>query len=310
MARRKSRRRAASFNGKWALVVEPGRVRAGAWTAGVFAALTEMGITIASFNFAIGVSSGAACLLYYVTKQLRRGLVIWRRHLGGSKLVRWWNPILLRPFLDLHYLFEHVFTKAAPLNHKRVVRATTKFEIVVTNIRTGCAEYVNVTPENCLRVAKASAALRPFFWGPVRWNGGSYLDGGFSDILPIQHAIDHGYKNILAITVEPIGTRATPHSRLLARILFPFSRNMRHAFLTSHERYNRAMETIEHPPEGVTIVAIRPQQELGLNGFETRQEKIDETMAEAKREALRIITGERLRSRLPNVKKIRNGKRR
>ena len=78
-----------------------------------------------------------------------------------------------------------------------------KFTIVCTNIINGKPVYINPSTENWLICLEASSSLPILTKKPIKIDGESYLDGGFSDPLPVDKAIEDGAEKILIIRTRP-----------------------------------------------------------------------------------------------------------
>ena len=63
-----------------------------------------------------------------------------------------------------------------------------------------------IPKEHLVDYLMASSACFPFFL-PYTFNGTTYLDGGFSDNMPIQMAADRGADRILAVDLKAVGVK-------------------------------------------------------------------------------------------------------
>jgi predicted patatin/cPLA2 family phospholipase len=123
---------------KTALLVQCGGMR-GAWAAGALAALHELQHD--SFNFVVAVSSGACSAAYFVADVFEQGLSIWTKWVGDGRVLRVSNWLRFRPLIDLSYLVDHWFREFSPLPVEAFDRSPTRFEIVLTDCRTGRPVY-------------------------------------------------------------------------------------------------------------------------------------------------------------------------
>ena len=167
---------------KTGLVLEGGAMR-GMYTAGVLDIMLDHQI---HFDGIIGVSAGALFGVNYLSGQ--RGRVIRynkkyngnRDYMGLLPLLREGNIVSTRYAYDrvpkLYDVFDNETYKANT--------AQTPFYAVVTNMKTGEPEYMQVEDVFAqMDVLRASGSM-PFVSHPVEIGGRQYLDGGVADSIP------------------------------------------------------------------------------------------------------------------------------
>ena len=79
-----------------------------------------------------------------------------------------------------------------------VFSSKTKLTYVITDWISGKPYYVQPTKEKIFRQMSASCAL-PFVHSPILIDGVFYRDGGFSDPMPLQKAIDDDNDEIIVV---------------------------------------------------------------------------------------------------------------
>ena len=185
---------------KTALVLEGGGLR-GIFTAGVVDCLLENKIF---FDYVIGVSAGACNLFAYVGEQ--------RRYIKKCMIQK--NPfdsfygvpqaIESHRLVDLDKVFEE-YSENYGFDFERFISNPIRWEMVVSNMRTGQAEYLHSKDiERAKLIGKASCSL-PIITPPVRIGEDLYLDGGICDSIPVQRALDLGYDRILVVLTRKKG---------------------------------------------------------------------------------------------------------
>ncbi len=156
------------------------------------------------FSAYIGVSGGALTLSSFITKSYRKNYNViietsmsddflsLRRYINGGN------------YMDLKILFEIAQYKDPFEPNDAIDKLNKKkFTIVCTNIKNAKPVYINPTTENWLTCLKASSSLPILTKKPIKIDGESYLDGGFSDPLPVDKAIEDGAEKILIIRTRP-----------------------------------------------------------------------------------------------------------
>ena len=185
---------------KLGLVLEGGANR-GNFSVGAMDVLMEQEIWA---DYVIGTSAGIANGVSYVSRQHGRGLKIATDHMPTkqySGLRHLLNP-LNRSLYNLSYVFDGLPNKYLPFDYEAYAAFKGGVKAVTTNMRTGKAEYLECPRDDreC-RYVMASCAM-PVLFPPVEINGEKYMDGGVSDPIPAQHALDDGCDRIIVITTR------------------------------------------------------------------------------------------------------------
>lgn len=185
---------------KLGLVLEGGANR-GNFSVGAMDVLMEQEIWA---DYVIGTSAGIANGVSYVSRQHGRGLKIATDHMPTKKYSGWHH--LLNPknrsLYNLQYVFNDLPNKLLPFDYEAYARFTGGVKAVTTNMRTGRPEYLECPRDDreC-RYVMASCAL-PMLFPPVEIGGEQYMDGGITDPIPAQHALDDGCDKIIVITTR------------------------------------------------------------------------------------------------------------
>jgi predicted patatin/cPLA2 family phospholipase len=90
-----------------------------------------------------------------------------------------------------------------------------------------------------------------------------YLDGAWSDSLPVRWAIEQGATDILIV-------RTTAEKEKMEQSWFDYfgelyhwrQRDIKRIFQTNHLKFNESLEFILNPPEGIQIRQIAPDKKL------------------------------------------------
>ena len=209
---------------KTALVLSGGGSR-GAYEAGAWQALTELGIRI---DIVTGTSVGAI-----------NGAMVAQGDLENT--IRLWKEIETHMVFDVpegsppkEYAREIVINKGAGtsglkklleeyIDEDTIRSAPIEYGVVVVELPGFTPHYVykeDMAPGQMLEYILASASLYPAIHS-CEINGKEYIDGGYADVMPVQMALDKGADEIIAVYLNAVGIvdrkalKATPNLTLI-----------------------------------------------------------------------------------------------
>lgn len=245
---------------KKALVVEGGAMR-GVFASGVLDSFMEQDYR--PFHFVIGVSAGASTLVGYLSNQSFRSYRI-ITELATSK--QFYNPIrFLRGgnLIEVRWLFEEA-NKRYPVDEKRLF-SSIPFFAGATNVKTGQADYYQVTQDNFVTALEASSALPLVYKKTPYFAGESYTDGGVADSIPVQEAYRRGARDVTVILSRPLSyTMSKPKSEWMTKKLFSRYPQVANSIVQRAEKYNASLQFIHHPPKDATIRVIAPPENFSV----------------------------------------------
>ncbi|WP_413665134.1 patatin family protein [Microbulbifer sp. EKSA008] len=286
-------------NSQSALVVEGGAMR-GIFAAGVLDAFLEAGYR--PFDFAIGVSAGSTNLIGYLAGNHGRSRQILMDHARRADFIDWRRYLRGGHFCDIGWLW-HASYQDIPLSVDSYVENGIPLYAVTTSINTGEARYLKVTPENMHEVFPASCAIPVAYRGFPEVDGEPMTDGGLADSIPIIQAYQQGARNITVILSRPLGYRKIkgPAPKFIKQFFRDHAR-LFEAVLERGEKYNRALEFIEVPPEGCQVSVIAPPDNFPVKRFTQEAELLEEGYESGRTrgwEFLRELPGQR--DSLPSI---------
>ena len=241
--------------GKVALVLEGGGLR-GIFTAGVTDCFMDHGI---GFDYVCGVSAGACNTIAYIVGQKGyfRKCVTQKNRFKSFYGVP--QMIESRRFVDLDKLF-YEYTEEFDFDFQKFVDSPVDWEMVVSNIETGKAEYMSTTDvEKCKKIGCASCAI-PGLVPPVEIDGQLYLDGGACDSIPISHTLEKGYDKVVVVLTRKKGnySRITDGQKLIFSRLFAKYPNFYDAICRRSELYMKQVGICEELEKQGKVIIIRP----------------------------------------------------
>ena len=269
-----------------ALVLEGGGLR-GVFTCGVLDCFMDHGI---EFPFAVGVSAGACNGLSYMSGQKGRAkssnidLMEKHKYVGIKYL------LTQGCIMDFKLLFEDFPERIIPYDYDAYFSNPNRFVMVTTNCLTGKAEYFEEksSSERVMSIVRASSSL-PFVTKITYVDGIPMLDGGIVDSIPVQYAMDQGYKNIVVILTRNKGYRKKPSKMRLAKVIYRKYPNLQKALSERNDVYNRTMDLIEQLEDQGRITVIRPLKPVQVSRMEKDTAKLTALYEEGYKTALAML---------------------
>lgn len=205
--------------GKTGLVVEGGGMRC-AYNAGILDRFIDEDIT---FDYCIGVSAGAANTASFVARQRDRNIRFY------TKYTNRWQYFGLRSFIKtgnlfgLDYIYGDMTNSGGedPIDFEAMISNPAQFYVCTTDAQTGQPVYFSkdeFIKDNYCHI-RATCAI-PAACRPVEIDGRFYYDGGVSDSIPVQRALDDGCEKLVVILSKPRNFVRKPQSMKI------FYRNM------------------------------------------------------------------------------------
>lgn len=254
------------------IVLEGGAFR-GIYTNGVLDALMQFEINM---RCTVGTSAGALNGLNYVAGQIGRSARINLGYRHDSRYVG------LEAFKNNNGIIGFDFLLKGtqyfdPLNMPRFMNPSRDFVAVCTNCKTGKPEYFSKNKtEDIFKAIQASASM-PYVSKMVEIGDGLYLDGGCSDKIAYQWALDQGFKKIIVVRTRQRDFRKNETNPLVQRMTkrlygkYPaFERKLE----SMNEDYNKQCdELIQLENEG-RIFTIAPSLPVHVGRVESDMEKL------------------------------------
>lgn len=153
-----------------------------------------------------------------------------------------------------------------------------RLTFVTTDCETGDPYYVeNIDNPTSFKALEASTSL-PFAAKMVDLHGKQLLDGGISDPIPIEKALDDGCKKLVVILTQPQGYQKSPFkAKFLAHLKYKRYPKLVELLLTRHHIYNRQLELLEQLEQQGRAFIIRPACKLPISRTEKNKEKLKKT---------------------------------
>lgn len=256
-----------------ALVLEGGGMR-GVFTSGVLDWMIDYGIT---FPYLVGVSAGSSNALSFASHQRGRGKYIFadlqaeRHYLGVRNIFRY------RSIMDMDLLYHELPESLWPYDYAAYKANPMRVESVATDCLTGKAVYLEEKedPERIIDIVRASSSL-PFACPIAQVDGIPMLDGGIADSIPLQRAIDQGYKHAVVVLTRHRGYRKEEKPLRIPSFVYSRYPQLREALRTRGERYNTQLAMVEQLEQEGRIIVVRPNHPVEVARIETNMDKMNE----------------------------------
>lgn len=270
---------------KIGLVLEGGGLR-GLYTAGVLDALMEQGVQA---DYVIGVSAGAGNGASYVSGQPGRNRRINTEYLKDKRYLSFSSFIKTKSLFGMDFIFDEIPNRLDPFDKDTFFNSPCEFCAGVTDVQTGKAAYFGKEDlRQDFTVLRASASL-PIFSPVVEYKNGKYLDGGMSDPIPAQKALEDGCDRLIIVLTRERSYQKQPEKfRSLYRRQLRDYPAMIDALDHRHELYNRTLEKIRALEKNKTALVIAPQLPPEVSRFERDKQKLLALCERGREDILRL----------------------
>ena len=184
------------------LIVEGGGMKC-AYSAGILDRFLDDGIC---FDECIGVSAGSGNLASYLANQRERNLRFYTIYQKHPEYLGMKNYLKHGSYFNLQYIYGTITNSNGidPVDHEALMKNPAEYYLTATNARTGEAEYLSGhdMKKDDFRAIMASCAI-PVVCKPIELNGNLYFDGGVSDSIPVQKALEDGCDKLVVILENP-----------------------------------------------------------------------------------------------------------
>ena len=252
------------------LILEGGAFR-GVYTSGVTDRLLQAGI---KFNTVIGVSAGAlngACYSSGVIGLAGRVNLFHRhdRHYVGRTPLRTDKGVI-----GFSYLFGELLIELG-FDYDTFYDPSHSYYAEATNCLTGSPEYFDKGSGVIFEAIRASASM-PVVSKMVDINGTPYLDGGCSQRIPLDFALERGFEKIIVVCTKPRGFRRKETESLdpLRSRLYKAYPEFRRALTESSRVYNLTCDRLEALEKEGRLIVIAPSKDLGIKRLEGDMDKL------------------------------------
>lgn len=258
---------------KLALLAEGGGMR-GIYGAGALDCFLKEGIV---FDYCIAVSAGAANVASFLSGDYGRNYRFYAHHAKDKRYKSVGNLLKTGSFFGVEYIYDTLTNTVDPINYDVFLNTPSAFRVVVTNAKTGRAEYLNNShfgKNNCtplMASCSVPAMCRPYSIGKRE-----YYDGGVSDPIPVQKAIDDGCEKIVAVLSRPRNFEKPPERmRPAYTLLLRKYPQIIRALNERHIVYKNSISKLYELERQGRAIIIAPSEEVGASMISGNEKKLN-----------------------------------
>lgn len=240
-------------------VIDTGGGLRGIYGAGVLDRCIEKGI---SFDRCIGVSAGSANTASFLADQHGRNFRFYTQYAKRTDYMSASNILKKHSYLDLDYIYGVLSNSGGedPLDYDALMKNPTEYTVVATDAESGKPFYFSKADmrQNDYGILKASCCI-PIACKAYTVGEKQYYDGGVSDAIPIEYALDAGADRIVLILTRPIDADVSfDKERLCSVLLKSKYPNVSEALLKRGERFHNSIELAKKLEKDGRLIIIAP----------------------------------------------------
>ena len=177
----------------------------GAYTAGCLSWLVDEGI---EFDSAYGISTGAVHLCNFLLKDKKNLFDFSTKYIADIRAIGVRAFLRCGRIVDYDFLFDELLNKTLHFSLEPLKDYPRNAKIGLYDLDDGKTNYypVNTVDSDLLK----AACTLPIIGKIVDHNNNHYLDGGISDMIPIEIAKEEGNTRFLIITTKPLDYERKP----------------------------------------------------------------------------------------------------
>ena len=264
------------------LVLEGGGMK-GIYTAGVLEFFLDKDI---EFSSCYGVSAGACHLCSFLSKQKKRAYRVAVNYLDNKKYCGAFSLLTTGDLFGVDMCYDLIPNYLDPYDFETFGKYEGKAYAVVTNIRTGEAEYIQLKDmHEDIQAVRASSSM-PLVSRKVKMGGEYYLDGGIADSIPIARSIADGNEKNVVIMTKEIGFTRKPESNLaILKVRYAKYPKVYERMKERDKQYNHTLDYLDEMEKEGKAFIIRPKRKSEVGRVEKDRNKLDALFEEGYRDA-------------------------
>lgn len=274
-------------------VILPGGGMKNAYISILLMILRELKIiSLSDFTRVYAQSSAGTTALFNLLGQDSDIIRVWREELTSRRV---FGPGSLyatkgRWLGDTEHLINHC---CRDLELERLKDIETSLMIGVVDSVTGKMKHFRLNdydPPTMRKILRASCAV-PLICSPVEVEESLFVDGGLHTLLPVEKAIEDGYKKIIVFLNRPVHVLHENHQRETQVFEWFHRKNPKiiETYRGRSRRYNDALRKLSDMEEDGDAIVIAPDEELPIRRFDWRRHKVSSVSEIARADSARHI---------------------
>lgn len=256
---------------KVGLILEGGGMR-GIYTAGVLDFFIDKNIEV---DLVVGVSAGGCHAASYLSKQYKRAYHTNIDYVNDKEYLSFRNLIKTGSIFGMDLMFNKIPNELYLYDYDTFNKSKSKFTVVTTNCETGQAEYFTLTDmKKDIMYLQASCSI-PMFANIVEVDGYKLVDGGVSDSIPIEYALNEGCKkNIVILTRDKTYKKSKVKFSSFVKRKYKKYPKLVKAIENRHLNYNKSLDLVKSLEEKGDAFVIRPKFPVKVSQIEKDVDKL------------------------------------
>ncbi|MGL5642187.1 MAG: patatin-like phospholipase family protein [Paraclostridium sp.] len=256
---------------KIGLILEGGGMR-GIYTAGVLDFFIEKNIEV---DIAIGVSAGSCHASSYLSKQYKRAYHTTVDYINDKNYLSFNNLIKTGSIFGMDFMFNTIPNELNIYDHDTFNKSNTKFVVVATNCETGNPEYFELTDLKKEIIYMQASCSIPMFANIVEVDNYKLVDGGVADSIPIEYALNQGYKkNIVILTRDVTYKKSKQKFTSIVKRKYKKYPKLIKAIESRHLNYNKSLDLVNKLSQNGDVLVIRPKSPVKVSQVEKNIDKL------------------------------------
>ncbi len=257
-------------------VIDVGGGLRGIYGAGVFDRCLDDNIY---FDCCIGVSAGSANIASFLGNQKGRNYIFYHDYAFRKEYMSFYNLIKTGSYIGLDYVYGTLTNSSGenPINYKNIASYSGVLNIVSTDAANANPVYFSsedISFDN-YRIFNASSCI-PIVCKPVEINGKKYYDGGISDPVPVNRAIELGCDKIVLVLTRPVNQiKNTGADGKAAALLNKKNPQIAQALRNRADLYNKSVEKALHLEKEGKCLIISPDDCCGITTLSKNKTNLD-----------------------------------
>ena len=253
------------------LVVEGGGMR-GIYTAGVLDFFMDKNLY---FDDCYVVSAGACHVTSYLSKQKGRSAKITLDYIGDKRYCSINSLIKTGDMFGAEMIYDIIPNKLDLYDYDTFNKFKGNFYSVVTNCKTGKAEYIKIEDMKKDIIAVRASSSLPLLARIVKIDGEEYLDGGITDSIPIKKSIEDNHeKNVVILTRDKNYRKSKPGFISLLKMKYKKYPNLIKALENRYKMYNNTLDFLEEKRKENKVFIIQPKEPVNISRVEKNKDKL------------------------------------
>lgn len=267
---------------KVGLILEGGGMR-GIYTAGVLDFFIDKNIDV---DLVIGVSAGGCHAASYLSKQYKRAYHTNIDYINDKEYLSFKNLIKTGSIFGMDLMFNKIPNELYLYDYETFNKSKTKFIVVATNCETGNAEYFELKDmKKDIAYLQASCSI-PMFSNTVNIDGYKLVDGGVADSIPIQYALNQGYKkNIVILTRDKTYRKKKVKFSTFIRNRYKKYPNLVKSIENRHINYNKSLDLVNSLEQKGSALIIRPKSPVKVSQIDKNIDKLTQLYSDGYNDA-------------------------